>query len=32
MTVKEIIDSINIYNAFVNGEGILAGTPIETKI
>lgn len=31
-TVKEIIDSINIYNAFVNGKGILAGDHIETKI
>lgn len=31
-TVKEIIDSINIYNAFVNGEGFLAENPIKPKI
>lgn len=32
VTVKEIIDSIEIYNAFIDGKGIIAGTVIETKL
>ena len=32
VSVQEILDSINIYNAFCDGKGFIAGSAIQTKL
>lgn len=31
-TIKEIVDSIKVYNAFIDGKGVLADIPINEKV